>query len=94
MDAQTREWIVRTTNDYLHETIKFGRKGIGEYGLWLYRLKNDADFKAAGDILFQAARKGRKTGDWEPLPSLRYWVRPFLNEYKAIRDHRARRAAR
>lgn len=94
MDAGTREWIVRTTNDYLHETIKFGRKGIGEYGPWLYRLKNDSDFKAAGDILFQAARKGRETGDWDPLPSLRYWAGPFLREYKAIRDHRARRAVR
>jgi len=94
MDAGTREWIVRVTNDYLDDAVKFGRRAIGEYGLWLYRLKNDEDFKAAGDILFQAARRGRRTGDWDPLPNLRYWVRPFLNEYKAMRDHRARRAAR
>ena len=39
---------MRVTNDYLHEAVKFGRRAIGEYGLWLYRLKNDSDFKAAG----------------------------------------------
>lgn len=90
MSADTNAALTETINDFLHRTIKFGRREIIAYGDWLYRL-SDADFKAAGDILFQAARKGRKTGDWEPLPSLRYWSRPFCNEYKAVRDQRVRR---
>lgn len=82
--------LAETINDFLHRTVKFGRREIIAYGDWLYKL-SDTDFKVAGDVLFQAARKGRKTGDWEPLPSLRYWSRQFLGEYKAVRDQRARR---
>lgn len=93
MDADTNEVLTENLNGFIRATIKFGRKEIIAYGDWLYRL-SDAEFKAAGDLLFQTARNGRRTGNWEPLPGLGYWSRPFLNEYKAVQDQRKRRPRR
>lgn len=89
----TNTELTEDLNRFIRATVKFGRKEIVAYGDWLYRL-SDEDFKAVGDLLFQTARNGRRTGDWSPLPGLGYWARQFLGEYKAVRDQRARRPRR
>lgn len=89
----TNDALAEDINYFLRLTVQFGRREVIAYGNWLYGL-TDTGFKTAGDVLFQTARKGRRTGDWDPLPSLRYWHRAFTNEYRAVQAQRIRRAAR
>lgn len=90
VDAASKEALTEVLNDFIHRTVKFGRKEIVSFGDWLYEL-NDADFKVVGDFLFRTARKAKRTGDWGPLPGLGYWSREFQGEYKAVQDQRRRR---
>ena len=84
------EEIAAEINRFIQATVKFGRREINPFGDWLYQL-DDANFKAAGDLLFRTARTGRRTGDWDPLPMLGYWCCEFQAEYKAVQDQRFRR---
>lgn len=84
------ENIIEDLNGFIRATVKFGRGELVAYGDWLYEL-NDADFKTAGDLIFATARNARRTGDWEPLPGLGYWVREFQGEYRTAQDQRRRR---
>lgn len=90
VDAAPEEVLTEVLNDFIHRTVKFGRREIISYGDWLYEL-SDADFKTAGDLLFRTARNAKRTGDWGPLPGLGYWCREFHGEYKTVQDQRRRR---
>lgn len=88
--STTQDTLIEELNGFIQATIKFGRREIIAYGDWLYRLP-DADFKAAGDLIFRTARNARRTGDWSPLPGLGYWAREFQGEYRTVQDQRRRR---
>lgn len=89
VDAASEEVLTEVLNDFIHRTVKFGRKGIVSFGDWLYEL-NDADFKAVGNIVFGVSKAARKTGDWGRLPHLRYRDWSFRKTYRFVQMRRPR----